>query len=149
MKIDRLFAGLAIALAALFAGAALFITLAEQPARLTLTDAPALAEWKRSYEMAMPMQASLALLAGLAGLIAWRATGNWRWILGAVLILANWPWTLVIIAPINAALFAIAPDVAGPASRDLIEQWGRLHAGRTGLGLLATICFIWASTRSA
>jgi hypothetical protein len=65
--------------------------------------------------------------------------------LGAALLIANWPFTLIAIMPTNNRLMAMPVDQAGPESRALIERWGRLHALRTALGLLATVTFLWAS----
>ena len=89
----------ALLLAAVFAGAALYVNLAEQPARLTLDDRALLAEWKPSYDKGKLMQASLALLATLAGLLAAYESGRAIWLLGAALMLASWPYTLIVIMP--------------------------------------------------
>src|SRR3546814_11177888 len=51
---------LALITAALFAGAALYVSLAEHPARMRLDDRSALAHWKPSYARATWLQASLA-----------------------------------------------------------------------------------------
>jgi hypothetical protein len=91
------------------------------------------------------MQASLALASALLGLLAFWLTGNWRWILGALLIFANWPYTLVVILPVNKQIEATPISAANARTRELIEKWGRLHGGRSALGLAATLVYIWAA----
>jgi hypothetical protein len=137
---------LALVAAALFASAAFYVNFAEQPARLALDDRAALLQWQRSYERAALMQASLAMVGFFLGLASWWWQGrDATWLVGALVMLAPWPWTLLVIKPVNDRLKATTPDRAGAESRGLIERWGRLHAGRTALGVLATAIFLWAT----
>lgn len=139
------FAGqLALILAALFAGAAVFVNVAEQPARLALDDGAALLEWQLSYHRAAPMQAGLALASALLGFLAAWLARDWRWLLGALLIFANWPYTLLVIKPTNDRLHATTPERANAETRALIESWGGLHAGRSALGFAAAAAYLWA-----
>jgi hypothetical protein len=140
---------LALTTAAVFTGAAIYVSVCEQPARLRLDDRALLIEWKPSYKHGAAMQAPLALIGTALGAAAWWATGDWLWLLGAIVFLSAWPYTLLIILPTNNELLAIDPGSAGPRSRALIEKWGWLHAGRSAIGVLTTVLFLWASIRAS
>ena len=136
---------LALITAALFAGAAIYVNVAEQPARLLLDDRALLTEWKPAYNRGFAMQAPLAVIGFLLGALAAWQTGNWWWLAGGIVILANWPFTIFGILPTNNKLMAIDPSAATPEARELIEHWGYLHAVRSGLGAAATLIFLVAS----
>lgn len=133
----------ALVLATLFAGAALYISLVEHPARMGLEDAPLLAQWQPSYRRALPIQAGLATLGGAAGLLAWYQLRDWPWIAGSLLLLANWPFTVFVIMPTNGRLMAMTPREAGAESRGLLRRWGSLHGVRGALGSAASLLFAW------
>jgi hypothetical protein len=101
-------------------------------------------QWKPSYDAGYVMQATLAAASGVLGLLAAWTSGDWRWIVGALLILANWPYTPIAMMPTNRQLKATAEIDAGPMSRATLVLSGRLHAVRTVLGLTATLAYLWA-----
>jgi hypothetical protein len=138
---------LALIVAAVFAGAALYVNIVEQPARLTLSDTALLQEWQPSYKHGFAMQAPLAIVAFLLGALAWWQTGAWLWLLGGLLMIANWPYTLLGILPTNNRLMAADPASVGAEIRPLIEKWAGLHAVRTALSFAAVLAFLWASMR--
>jgi hypothetical protein len=50
------------------------------------------------------------------------ASGQWPWIVGALLMVTNWPYTLLGIMPTNNRLMALDPNDAGSTSRALIQH---------------------------
>jgi hypothetical protein len=135
---------LALTVAALFTGAASYVNFAEQPARLGLDDDALLAEWKPAYKRGFAMQAPLAIVGFVLGGLAWWITGRWAFLGGALLMVANWPWTILAVMPTNQVLYETRPEDADPQTRSLIIKWNRLHAVRTVLGALAISAFLIA-----
>jgi hypothetical protein len=135
---------LALTIAAVFTGAAIYINIAEQPARLQLDYRSLLTEWKPAYKRGYIMQASLAIVGGVLGLIAYFSALDWRWLLGALVLLSNWPYTIFMITPTNRRLMDTPLEAATVETRRMLERWGALHAGRSALGLVATLIFLWA-----
>ncbi len=134
----------ALVIAALFTGAAFYINIAEQPARLALDDRALLAEWKPAYKRGTAMQAPLAIAGFVLGVLAWWQTGRLAFLAGAILLLANLPWTLFGIMPTNKLLKSTPAENAGPRTRALMVKWNRLHSVRTALGFLAIVALLMA-----
>jgi uncharacterized membrane protein len=136
---------LALTVAALFTGAAFYVGAVEQPARMQLDDRALLQQWKPSYKAGFVMQASLAVVGFLLGVLQWWWSGELLWLVGALILVANWPFTLIAILPTNNVLMGTPLDAAGPGSRALLVKWARLHAVRTVLGAAATAVFLLAA----
>ena len=128
---------------ALLAGAALYISLVEHPVRMGFETRVAALQWAPSYKRATWIQAPLALLSFLSGVVAWLMGAGTGWLVAAVLIGAVVPFTVIGILPTNHKLLAPRRDLGSTETRMLLERWGSLHAVRTTLSVLATVLYIW------
>jgi hypothetical protein len=99
-------------------------------------------QWAPSYQRATWMQAPLALLSFIAGVGAWLGGGGVAWLIAAGLMGAVVPFTFIVIMPTNHKLLAPDRDLSSSETRALLESWGKLHAVRTGLSLLAMVLCI-------
>ncbi|HYM81214.1 MAG TPA: DUF1772 domain-containing protein [Candidatus Limnocylindria bacterium] len=128
----------------LFAGAAVYISLVEHPARMVCGTGLAATEFVPSYKRAAVMQASLAVLGLLLSLMAWRLSGRAPWAVGGVVLGAVVPFTLLVLRPTNDALLDPALDRDSERARTLLERWARLHAVRSVVSLVAFAVLLWA-----
>jgi hypothetical protein len=95
---------LALLSSGLFAGAALYISLVEHPARMLCGTTIAVTQFAPSYKRATVMQASLAAFGTLAAIIAWLQGAPAPWLVGGLLLGAVIPFTLMVILPTNKHL---------------------------------------------
>ena len=133
---------LGLVAAALFSGTALYVNIVEQPARLHLDDRALLTQWKPAYAGGTRMQAPLAAIGFLLGALACWQTGVAGFGVGSAFMLANIPWTLLVIMPVNHRLTATEPGQADTQTRALVQRWAQLHAVRTLFGFVAVLAFV-------
>jgi len=136
---------LALAAAGAFTGASLYVNYVEQPARLALGDDALIKEWEPSDHRGFIVLAGLAALAALFGFIAYRELDDVRWVAGALVILASWPYTYIAIVPLNNRILALIGADAAHEARKVIDLWGKLELGLTAIGLAAIAIFVWAA----
>jgi hypothetical protein len=129
--------------AALFAGAAIYINVAEHPARMALDTRAAAMQWAPSYKRATWMQAPLAILSFLAGVGASLLGGGLLWLIAAIFIGAVVPITFIIIMPTNQQLLSNDRDLGSAETRQLLDRWGKLHGVRSILSGIATLLMLW------
>ena len=139
----QVFEFIAVLCAALFAGAALYINVAEHPARMGLETRIAARQWAPSYKRATWLQAPLAVVSLLSGLVAWLMGAGVGWLVAAVLIGVVVPFTLIGFMPTNHKLLEPDRDLDSTETRVLLERWGNLHAVRTTLSLAAIVLYLW------
>jgi hypothetical protein len=118
--------------AALFAGAALYINVAEHPARMGLETRVAVLQWAPSYQLATWMQLPLALLSFVGGVAAWLMRAGLGWLVAAALIGLVVPFTLIGIMPTNHKLLEPGRDLSYGAGLAGIHERLRQVSAVTG-----------------
>src|SRR5262249_61648526 len=100
--------------------------------------------WSPPDTPVFAMQARVPVAPAVCGAAAWWTTGDLLWLLGAVLILSNWPYTLPAVMPPNHQLEATASP-GDRETRKRLMRWGHLHAVRSALGATATVVYLIAA----
>lgn len=134
-----MFAMLAVVCTGIFAGAAVYITLVEHPARIECGTPAALAEFAPSYRRAAKMQAALALIGCAAAVLAWLLGAGAAFLVGGLLLGFVVPFTLLVIFPVNGRLLDPTLDPTSREAGQLLIRWARLHAVRSLAGFLAFV----------
>jgi len=133
--------------AGLFAGAAIYINLVEHPARMQCGTALAVTQFVPSYHRAAVLQASLAAVGSVSAAAAWLIGAKLSWLIGSLFLVAVIPFTLLVIFPTNKQLLDPALEKDSQRARQLLTHWGRLHAVRSVLSLIAFVIFLSAFAR--
>ena len=134
---------LATACAGTFFGAAIYINFVEHPARMSCGRELAVREFGPSYARASVMQAALAILGCLIGLVAAWSLRDVTTAIAAALLGLVVPFTLIAIFPTNKQLLAPNLDATTDNAGALLARWNRLHAVRTVLSGIAFGLFLY------
>ncbi len=139
---DKIVETIATLACGIFAGAAVYVSFVEHPARMECGTELAATEFGPSYRRASVMQASLAAIGFIAATAAWLMGAGPLWLVGGILLGSVIPFTLIVIMPTNRELQRPDLDKESELTRHLLEKWGRLHAIRTLLSLVAFVIFL-------
>ena len=120
----------AFAVAASFLGAAVYIGVVEQPARLALSGRAMIQEWKLSNRRGTLTLSVFAVISVILAYVQFRTDGDVRWIIGGITILASWPYAYFVMMPVNVWLYAISPGRAVSPVRKLMRDWGFWNGDR-------------------
>jgi uncharacterized membrane protein len=128
--------------AGIFAGAAIYVSVVEHPARLSCGTEIAVREFAPSYKRGAIMQASLAIAGCVAGVIGGWSLNDTGSKVAALLLGIIVAFTLIVILPTNKRLLDPALDASGAEAASLLRRWGRLHAVRSVLSVAAFLIFV-------
>jgi uncharacterized membrane protein len=134
--------------ATLFAGAALYINIAEHPARMALDTKMAAMQWAPSYKRAAWLQAPLAIVSFISGTLVWVINGSGAWLVAALLIGAVVPFTFLVAMPINCKLLDPDSGLTSAETRGLLAKWNKLHSVRTVLSLAASVIYLFSLSQA-
>src|SRR3984893_10035918 len=113
----------AFAAAASFLGATIYVALVEQSARLRLSSPAMIQEWRLSNRRGTLLLSVLDVVSAILASIQFRDNGDVRWIVGALTILASWPYAYFVMVPVNVWLCNIPPERTLSPVRKLVREW--------------------------
>lgn len=129
----------------LFAGAGLYISLVEIPARRALGGATAVACWREFFPRAAFLLKNSGFVGMAFGALSFLLTFNFLWLLATLCTVSLGPITQKLLGPINNALQDSSLDIDSVAAFDLTEQWAGAHHKRTAVMAAAFLLALIAS----
>ncbi len=130
--------------AGLWAGASSYISVVEHPAKLQVGIEFATEYFRPMARRAAPTMIVMALIAAVAGFVAWAVGEGLIWLIGGALMAAMLPMTAIFIVPTNRQLISVKASQSRDEAAVLLTRWGRLHAIRSLLGIVSFTLFVWA-----
>jgi hypothetical protein len=127
----------------LFAGAAVYVSLVEHPARMECGVELAATEFPPSYRRGTIMQATLAALGLLSSIAAWLTGATFWWLAAGAVLGTVIPFTLFVILPTNKLLLSPTLDRRSVEAERLLARWGALHAVRSVCSGMALLLFLY------
>jgi uncharacterized membrane protein len=127
---------------AIFAGAAIYISVVEHPARISCGTELAATEWRPSYKRATWMQAPLTLIGFACSFVAWLSGSSVWWLVGAILLGLLVPYTLIVIMPTNHRLESPNLDKRSEEALRLLHRWEMLHSVRAIVSSVALVILL-------
>jgi hypothetical protein len=131
--------------ALLYAGASLYTSFIEHPARLQCGPATAARVFAPSYRRGIWWLYLLVLLATIGSLGVWSYLDDARWFIGSIAIFVVIPFTILTITPLLGELLRPDLDAASAHVEALLVRWGWLNMVRSVLGLFASCLFLYAT----
>ena len=131
----------ALIFASAFAGAALYLVLVEQPARLALDDASMIANGRPATGAASPSGRPRGA-GGFGGPRRLQPRLGYPLPDGALLVLASWPYTYFVIVPLNNRLLAAGGAAGRRRARDR-DLLGPARMGPVCAGAASVAVFAW------
>jgi ACR3 family arsenite efflux pump ArsB len=140
---------IAFAAACVFLGAALYITIVEQPARMSLAPGAMVKEWQPSNRRGFVMLSVIALAAAVLAYADFAASRDARLLAGGTVMLASWLYAFFVVVPVDVMIVSLPAGRARAAVRSLMRDWGLLEWGQTAIAAAACVLLGWVVAQPA
>ena len=100
---------------------------------------------KGMFKRAAPFQGGLSLLSASSSLLVYYFNKEARYLYSGLILSSILPFTFAFIQPTNKILLNASNDRGSEKTMFLLKKWGKLHAVRSVLGIIAASFLIYGS----
>lgn len=125
-------------MAAIF-GYAVSATAVAHPAMMVSSREVAVGFFTPFFHKSAHLQMALSLIVLAISLAISVLSGDWLWLIGAIILQLSGPYTIKILMPVNNRIMAENADIHSDQMTKDLSSWGKLHMPRT---VLAGVIFI-------